>query len=134
MNRPGASAARPRGIPQDLEGTLRCRLWWHGEDFERLDRNNPAPGEVDGSRGVYLNFAQDLFADEPGAEKVGLFGQYGWAPDDRSEVEHYAGGGIQWTGPIPGRPEDKQYGDSPSPDRADPAKPAKSAKSQGQPT
>ena len=44
--------------------------------------------------------------DDEDAQGIRVFGQYGWAPPDRSAAEHYIGGGIRWEGMIPRRDED----------------------------
>jgi porin len=42
--------------------------------------------------------------DEPEDEqRLSVFGQYGWAPEDRSEAAQYLGAGLQWVGAIPTR-------------------------------
>lgn len=94
----------------EWQGRLRMGGWWNGDRFERLDRSEPSSGTVGESYGWYLTWDQHLWrkrtGDEEDHRRVCCFAQYGWAPKDRSEVEHYIGGGIQWTGAIPRRDED----------------------------
>ncbi len=91
-------------------GHFRAGGWWNGDRFDRLDNDNPAPGTVGESYGFYLSWDQTLWRLELEEKEddrgIGIFGQYGWAPEDRSEAEHYLGGGLQWTGPIPTREQD----------------------------
>ena len=92
------------------EGHFRAGGWWNGDRFDRLDKDDPDPGTVGESYGFYLTWDQSLWLRNPedgeDGRGIGLFGQYGWAPGDRSEAEHYLGGGLQWTGPVPARERD----------------------------
>jgi porin len=84
-------------------GTLRVGGWWNGDQFDRLEENNANTGQESESYGWYVTWDQEIWSphsdnEEPG---IGLFGQYGWAPADRSEAHQYFGAGAQWIGPIP---------------------------------
>jgi porin len=91
-----------------------------------------ADGVRTGNHGVYCGLEQLLFAepveppgdkdakgddkDEPAEEAapdeggspqgLGVFFQYGWAPEDRNEAEHYFGSGIVYKGLLHGRDDD----------------------------
>jgi len=91
-------------------GHLRAGGWWNGDRFDKFDKDNPDPGTVGESYGFYLTWDQTLWRRYPEKEEdeqgIGIFGQYVWAPKDRSEAEHYLGGGLKWTGLIPTREQD----------------------------
>ncbi|MHC4945752.1 MAG: carbohydrate porin [Planctomycetota bacterium] len=94
----------------DRPGRFRLGGWYNGDRFDELDKNNPNPGDFGHSKGWYLTWDQELMKEnleeEEDEQGIGFFGQYGWAPEDRSEAEHYIGGGIQWIGAVPSRDED----------------------------
>ena len=98
----------------DRAGHFRVGAWWNGDRFDELDRSDPNPGTKDEAHGWYVTWDQEIWNEEPPgdradcecAEGIGLFGQYGWAPPDRSEALHYFGGGVAWTGALPGRDAD----------------------------
>lgn len=90
-------------------GDLRLGGWWNGAAFEQFDTRTNTLNTFDDSYGFYITWDQLAWMENPGEDDgqgVGVFGQYGWAPDDRSEANHYLGGGLQWTGVIPGQDED----------------------------
>lgn len=89
--------------PLDLPGRLRLGAWWNDAAVPALDR----PGREPASYGVYAIADQWLWR-EPATEDQGLalFLQYSWAPPDRTEVPHYAGGGLRWVGLLPTRGRD----------------------------
>ena len=55
-------------------------------------------------RGRQALFLEKSRRDAP--QGLGLFGQFGWAPLDRNEIAKYYGGGLVYTGLLPGRDED----------------------------
>jgi carbohydrate-selective porin OprB len=89
----------------DLPGRLAAGGWWHPGTFDRF-----AGGTDEETGGFYIVFDQTLWRENPDApddeQGVGLFIQYGYADADVSEIEHHAGGGLAWTGPIEGRDDD----------------------------
>jgi porin len=91
-------------------GCLRVGNWWNGDRFDKFDKDDPTPSTIGESHGWYVTFDQEVWSENPetdGDEQgIGLFAQYGWAPEDRSEATEYVGGGIQWTGPLPDRDND----------------------------
>ncbi|MFH1999270.1 MAG: carbohydrate porin [Planctomycetota bacterium] len=94
----------------ELSGHFRLGGWWNGDRFDEFDKDDPDAGTFGRSYGWYLTWDQEIFKENPKEEEdgqgIGLFGQYGWTPEDRSEAEQYLGGGIQWIGAIPARDED----------------------------
>ena len=89
-------------------GHIRAGGWFNGTETESPDEDDTKThGEA---YGWYLTWDQDLWKERPGDDEdeqgIGFFGQYGWAPPDRSAAEHYIGGGIRWAGMIPHRDED----------------------------
>jgi len=79
----------------------RIGLWDHSGDFEKF-----SSGEViKGNYGVYGTFDHLLYEESSG-RGIGLIGQVGWAPSDRSEVSFYYVAGLNFVGMIPTRGED----------------------------
>lgn len=92
-----------------LPGRIGLGGWWNGDRFDRFDRSNPDPGTADESYGAYVTWEQQVFkesSETEDAQGIGLYAQYGWAPEDRSEAHWTLSGGAEWTGPIPGRDDD----------------------------
>ena len=93
-----------------LPGMVNIGAWWNGRRFEAFHKH-PSDQDYHGkSFGFYTFWQQLLWKENPGNEKcgqgIGLFAEYGWAPEDRSEVEQYVGGGLRWQGAIPDRDDD----------------------------
>ena len=63
-----------------------------------------------GNAGVYLNFDQLLYRENPDAEDdeqgLGAFFQFAWAPSSYNEISQYYGFGGQYFGLIPTRDDD----------------------------
>ena len=55
--------------------------------------------------GLYLIGERDLWRAEDG-RGLGVFAQLGFADEDMNQTGTYAGAGVNWTGPLPSRPED----------------------------
>jgi porin len=93
-----------------LPGHFRVGGWLNGDHFDEFDRSDPDPGTFGDSYGWYLTWDQLLWPENPGreddAQGIAMFAQYGWAPEDRSEAQHYISGGIQWVGALPCRDDD----------------------------
>jgi porin len=91
-------------------GDLGIGGWFNGTDTEKIEKGGQAPGTVSEAYGWYLTWDQQLWSRHPGdagdEQGIWIFGQYGWAPPDRSAAEHYLGAGVQCAGLIPGRGED----------------------------
>ena len=73
---------------------------WHQTEFD-----NMLTGARTDNHGYYAIGEIDLWRGEDG-RGVGVFGRLGFAQGDRNQTDLYAGGGINWTGPLAGRPAD----------------------------
>ncbi len=86
-------------------GRFAIGAWHHTGDFDRFDG-----GVDDGAEGLFALIEQQVWAENPDVEDdeqgVTVFGQYGYADQDLSEVAHHIGGGLSWIGPISGRDDD----------------------------
>lgn len=84
-------------------GRLALGAWHH---TGRIDRWTG--GTQPGTTGLYAVLDQTIWRAGPAEEDAtaGLFMQYGYAEARVSEIEHHAGGGLVWTGIVPGRPDD----------------------------
>lgn len=60
--------------------------------------------------GYYSAFEQMVYKenkkDEKDSQGLTVFGQFGWAPEDRNDVSRYLGGGLHYKGIIPKRDDD----------------------------
>ncbi len=94
-----------RWVHQGNPGRLAIGGWWHTGTFTRFDG---ATDEETG--GFYLVLDQTLWQADPdnpeSTQSVGVFFQYGYADEDVSMIEHHAGAGLAWNGPIDGRDDD----------------------------
>jgi porin len=92
---------------EQLPGEMHAGLWYHSGEWDDLAAGS---GNFQGAHGFYYGVEQWLTSEEPEAEEVqqGLaaFGQYAWAPEDRSELNHYWSAGIVYHGFLPGRDAD----------------------------
>ncbi len=82
-------------------GRIGLGVWHHSGEFDRFDG-----GRRSGTDGVYLLLDQGLVTGPAGVTRLGLFAQYGYADADVSPVQHHAGAGLQWYGPLTDRPDD----------------------------
>lgn len=74
--------------------------WYHSREF--IDINNRTRANNDG---IYLIGEKDLWRTEDGCG-VGVFAQLGFTEGDRNQVSTSVAGGVNWTGPLPARPQD----------------------------
>lgn len=86
----------------ELPGRLGVGAWKHTGTFAHTDGTSPA---VDNAEGLYIVFDQWLWR-EAGQQGIGAFAQFGVSDDDASPIDLHIGGGIAWTGMIPGRDDD----------------------------
>ena len=88
-----------------LDGRLELGGWWNGARVQRPDGR----GSERGAAGPYAILDQWLWrlGSPERPRGVALFAQYGWAPPDRSPIEHYLGGGLRLRGPFPYREQDE---------------------------
>jgi porin len=91
-------------------GDLGIGGWLNATNTEKLEKGAQDPGTVGEAYGWYLTWDQQLWSKQPGhgedEKGIWIFGQYGWAPSDRSAANHYLGAGVQFAGLVPGREED----------------------------
>lgn len=94
------------GEQKDLPGTYRFGAWYHSDDFEEV--GDDADTDVfEGNNGFYLAFDQMLYHEKGDSDQgLGTFFQFGWAPENRNEIDRYFGVGLSYVGLIPGRDED----------------------------
>jgi len=86
-------------------GTWRVGIWHHSDSVHEITRS-ATPTRYSSNHGAFLIIDQALFT-EGGKHEVpqglGAFLQMSWAPEDRNEVSCYTGGGLSYTGLLPGR-------------------------------
>ena len=102
------------------EGNLRLGFWGHNGVFPKVDE-----GEKRGTHGFYAIVDQTLWKPEPTGAKgpsgakdgkdskeskekedprgIRMFLEYAQTPGDVSIIDRHIGGGVSWTGPLPGR-------------------------------
>jgi porin len=88
-----------------LPGRLGVGGWYSTNTFARLDGSRAT-----GTGGPYALLDQTLWRanpkDEHDARGITGFLMYGYADPAILSLDHSFGGGIAWTGPLPGRPDD----------------------------
>ncbi len=94
-----------------LDGTFGVGGWWQTGPSVANGNNVPSPLAVsDGVGGFYIQGTQRIFNPEPEAVHAGglqLFGQFGWSDPSANPVQWSMVGGLEYIGPIPGRPDDE---------------------------
>jgi porin len=89
-----------------LPGRLGVGGWYSTNRFARLDGGRRATG----TGAPYALLDQTLWRANPKDEKdargLAMFLMYGYADPAILIYDHNLGGGVAWTGPIPGRPDD----------------------------
>jgi porin len=96
---------QPEDWGNGLAGTLRIGLWYHSGNPEEIV-DDPHPRILGHNYGVWSTVDKMLINEtgEDGDEQgLGVFAQFGWAPDDRNEVDQNYAGGVLYRGPIDGR-------------------------------
>jgi len=89
----------------------RCNVgaWRHSANVDEIAVSTGGGGTFSANHGFYAIVDQPLFRESApggGGQGAGLFLQYSWAPADRNEIDNYYGGGLVYTGLIPGRDGD----------------------------
>ena len=87
-------------------GRVSAGVWHHTGEFERFDS-----GTEDSSGGFFATGEVRLFGSSPRddfatSHGVFVFGQYGWADEEVSEVGQHLAGGVVWRGVLPERADD----------------------------
>jgi len=88
-------------------GDLRAGWWWDTNNYASVD--TVTPRTYGGSYGYYATLNQEIarVSDDPeDARGLGFFAHLAWAPRNRSTVRTGWSAGLQWTGPLPSRPDD----------------------------
>jgi porin len=90
----------------NLPGDCHVGLWYHRGDW----KNIAIPAiTYNNNHGVYMGAEQMIIKesrDKDDDQGLGVFGQYGWALEDRNEVPNYVGAGIVYKGLVPHRDDD----------------------------
>lgn len=89
-----------------LPGDFHVGLWYHSGMPE--DPGDPNV-TFTGNHGYDIGIDQLIFKEswaEDDDQGLGVFFQYGWAPEERNEVSNYIGGGLVYKGLIPCRDDD----------------------------
>jgi len=81
-----------------LPGTTKLGIWHHSGSFDDFSSGSSR----DGAQGIYASFEQMVYR-EYGDQGLALFARAGFAPEDRSEVEHSFQIGASYIGLLPGR-------------------------------
>ncbi len=93
-----------------LPGKINAGAWWNGRKFDAYHEYRTNRTTYGRSYGFYGFIQQLLWKENPDdaecTQGVGVYGQYGWVPKDRSEIDSFIGGGLTWQGAVRGRDED----------------------------
>lgn len=84
-------------------------IWYHSGDFMNTQAAS-GPDTLPGNYGFYLMLDRLIVRETAGGsddQGLGVFFQFGWAPEDRNPVTAYAGAGLTYTGVFPRRNEDR---------------------------
>lgn len=96
---------QPEDWGNGLAGTLRIGGWYHSGDPAEIVVD-PHPRLLGHNYGAWATFDKMLVSEtgvDGDGQGLGMFGQFGWAPDDRNLVDQHYGGGVLYRGPIEGR-------------------------------
>jgi porin len=96
---------QPEEFGNGLPGTLRLGFWYHSGNPDEIVAD-PHPRLLGHNYGVWGTVDKMLINEigEDGDEQgLGVFGQFGWAPEDRNLVDQHYAGGVLYRGPIDGR-------------------------------
>jgi len=92
-----------QGSWHGLPGKLQIGAWRDTGKFQRY-----LGGTVHHASGVYGVASRKLWQpDVSGDRGVGIFFQFGAAPEEVAPVRRHVGAGVVWTGPAAGRPHDE---------------------------
>jgi carbohydrate-selective porin OprB len=101
----GEVGARWKSGKTQLPGRLGFGLWHYTGNLERFQGGSKA-----GTTGFFVVCDQRLWRerseDHEDSQGLGVFFQFGSADADVSEITRHLGGGVEWTGAIPGRNAD----------------------------
>ena len=94
-----------RQLSRVLNGTYKLGGFYHSGQFGKLTQPSI---KRKGASGLYFLADQMIYRETPGGSQgLGTFVQLGYAPDKTSLNDKYAALGLNYTGLIPGRPDDQ---------------------------
>ena len=79
-------------------GNYRVYGWYNGKEHENFR---------DASDTNAVNYGVGLSLDQAVTDWLGIFARYGWQSPDVSQIEASWSAGLQWTAPLPWRPNDR---------------------------
>jgi carbohydrate-selective porin OprB len=101
----GEVGTRWKAGKTQLPGRLGLGFWRYTGSLDQFQG-----GVKPGTSGFFLVYDQALWREHPDAAEdpqgIGVFFQFGSADADVSEITRHQGGGVQWTGALPGRDAD----------------------------
>ncbi len=95
------------GVDQQLPNTVRLGAWQHSGEWEEIAAVDPRTFSQ--NYGVWASVDQLIWKEsgEAGDEQgLGIFGQFGWSPGNRNQVNEYYGAGLLYRGVVDGRDQD----------------------------
>ncbi|EKE04017.1 MAG: Carbohydrate-selective porin [uncultured bacterium] len=96
------------GPEKQYPGKYQAGFWHHSGDMDEITLND-TPRTYTSNAGWYLGAEQLIFKEQKDIEDdqgLAVFGQYGWAPQNRNQISSYYGFGFNYKGLIPKRDED----------------------------
>lgn len=91
---------------KDMPGTYQLGFWHNTVDTQEIT-TDPSAKMFSTGYGLYTQLEQMVYKEKDDNEQgLRLIGQFGWAPQDRSEIARYYGMGMNYKGLIPKRSND----------------------------
>lgn len=91
---------------KDMPGAYQLGFWHNTVDTQEIT-TDPSPKMFSTGYGLYTQLEQMVYKEKDDNEQgLRLIGQFGWAPQDRSEIARYYGMGMNYKGLIPKRSND----------------------------
>ena len=84
--------------------------WVYSKNLDRIDRTRPGGEPIDEQAhpGVYVFGDWDAYSEDARSlQGLSVFARAGFADGDVQQFDAFAGGGLVYTGPIPGRDDDR---------------------------
>jgi porin len=114
QNRTSMQRRRRRRIGRgwgELSYVLKLAIgtWAYSKNLDRIDQSRSGgPIDEQAQPGAYVLADWDAYSEDPlSLQGLSVFARLGFADDDVQQFAGYAGGGLVYTGPIPGRDEDR---------------------------
>lgn len=93
-----------------LPTTIRTGMWHHSENDVWIQlTTDPNPITYNQNYGFFTTFDQMIYKEsycEGNDQGLGVFGQFGWAPENRNFLKEFYGGGFVYKGLLPSRDND----------------------------